>query len=313
MGIKLLNSFLRKTCPNALSTITFEELRGKSIAVDTLIYLYRFKSEKNLIENFYTMLLLFRQYDINAYFVFDGSKTEEKQQELLDRKHEKNRIKEEISQLKQKLTDETILEDSKKREIVKNIEELEKTCVSIRHTDIANIKRLIELNGYPIINAPYEADEYCGILCREKKVSGVLTEDMDLFAYGCFNVYRYMSLRKETMICYDIEKILSNLRIDFKTFREMCILSGTDYNTEFKKNNLYNIFTVYRDIHMYMRTNISSLYHYYKFPENTINELEKIHNMFNLTDKSADSFVETTYSTLRFVELKDFLRSFNFY
>ena len=62
-----------------------------------------------------------------------------------------------------------------------------------------------------------------------------------------------------------------------------------------------------------MRTNISSLYEYYKFSENTIKQLEKIHNMFNLTDKNTDSFVETTYSTLQFQELKEFLRQFNFY
>ena len=55
MGIKDLNAFLKEHTPNAVTNLHFNELSGKTVAVDTSIYLYKFmyKNERFLetVEN----------------------------------------------------------------------------------------------------------------------------------------------------------------------------------------------------------------------------------------------------------------------
>ena len=55
MGIPSLNYYIRKFCPNSVKDIHLEEFSGKTIVVDTSIYLYRFKGNGTIIENMYVM------------------------------------------------------------------------------------------------------------------------------------------------------------------------------------------------------------------------------------------------------------------
>ena len=74
--------------------------------------------------------------------------------------------------------------------------------------DIENIKNLIKSMGFQYIEAHGEADKLCAALVKKNKVYGVLTEDMDLFAYGCPVVFRYISLINHTIIQYNLKDIL---------------------------------------------------------------------------------------------------------
>ena len=53
---------------------------------------------------------------------------------------------------------------------------------------------------------------------------------MDLFLYGCPRVLRYLSLLNESMVLYNLSEILKELEISLNDFRQICVLSGTDYN-----------------------------------------------------------------------------------
>ena len=56
MGIPTLNKFLQNKCQNcddAIKCISLKQLKGKKVAVDTSIYLYRYESNGNLVEQFY--------------------------------------------------------------------------------------------------------------------------------------------------------------------------------------------------------------------------------------------------------------------
>ena len=57
MGVKLLSKFLKNECYNDTKKIHLSHLYGKKICIDTSIYLYRFKGQGMLIENFYVILL----------------------------------------------------------------------------------------------------------------------------------------------------------------------------------------------------------------------------------------------------------------
>jgi hypothetical protein len=68
-------------------------------------------------------------------------------------------------------------------------------------------------------------------LVLKKKVWACLSEDMDMFVYGCKRVLRYLSLLNHTVVLYNTKSILEELNLSMKEFREICVLSGTDYNT----------------------------------------------------------------------------------
>ena len=59
---------------------------------------------------------------------------------------------------------------------------------------------------------------------------------MDMFVYGCTKVIRYISLLNHTVVIYDVKGILNTLQMSQNDFREICVLSGTDYNIKTETN-----------------------------------------------------------------------------
>jgi 5'-3' exonuclease len=73
MGIKDLNRYFRSVSSNtSIQATHLSQLSGKRIAIDTSIYLYKFSGEGTLMESFYSMITIFRYYNITPLFVFDG-------------------------------------------------------------------------------------------------------------------------------------------------------------------------------------------------------------------------------------------------
>jgi hypothetical protein len=238
MGIRYLNRFLKENASPSIKLCRLAELSGKKIAVDISIYMYRFASENNLIENVYLMLSVFRHYNIIPIFVFDGKPPPEKHELLQKRKEDKQEAEEEYNKLKKSLELNTNMDESDKQEIIYNMDMLKKKFVSISKSDIEIVKNLIRYYGATYYDAPGEADELCAMLTIKDKVWACLSEDMDMFVYGCPRVIRYLSLLNHTAVIYDVKGILINLGITQKELREICILSGTDYNLECDDANI---------------------------------------------------------------------------
>jgi hypothetical protein len=51
-----------------------------------------------------------------------------------------------------------------------------------------------------------------------------------MFVYGCPRVLRHLNLLDETFTMYDMSQILNILGITMTEFRQICVVSGTDYN-----------------------------------------------------------------------------------
>jgi 5'-3' exonuclease len=115
-------------------------------------------------------------------------------------------------------------------EIVATMDQLKKQFVYITHEKIEKVKELIRAYGATYYDAPGEADELCALLVIKKKAWACLSEDMDLFVYGCNRVLRYLSLVNQSFVLYHTKGILESLNMTQKEFREICVLSGTDYN-----------------------------------------------------------------------------------
>jgi hypothetical protein len=236
MGIKHLNRFFRESASSAIKVISLSELSGKKIAVDISIYMHKYAAEDALIENMYAMLSIFRHYNIVPIFVFDGKPPAEKKELLWKRRNDRDAALMEYNKLKKVLEDNDIMEDMEKQEILGQMDILKRNFVTIKKNDTELVKQLIRAYGATYYDAPGEADELCALLTIKGKVWATLSEDMDMFVYGCPYVIRYLSLLNHNGVLYDMKQILSQLGLTQKELREICILSGTDYNSLHKEN-----------------------------------------------------------------------------
>ena len=230
MGIKHLNRFLRTECSNSIKFVSIAELTGKKIAIDISIYMYKFHADNVLIENIYLMLSIFRHYKITPIFVFDGKSPTEKKALLEKRRADKKAAEKQYNKLKKELSENNDIDEADKQEIISNMDLLKKQFVYITREKIEEVKDLIRAYGATYYDAPGEADELCAQLVIKNKVWACLSEDMDMFVYGCQRVIRYISLLNHTIVLYDNKEILNTLQMEQQELREICVISGTDYN-----------------------------------------------------------------------------------
>ena len=298
MGIKNLNKFLKENTKESIKLGHVSELNGKKIAIDISIYMYKFASEGTLIENMYLMLSIFRYYNVIPIFVFDGKPPAEKKELLKKRREDKKEAEEEFNELKNKLEINKNIEESEKQEIMNNMDMLKRKFVNVSKYDIENIKNLIRAYGATYYDAHGEADELCAMLTIKGKVWACLSEDMDMFVYGCPRVIRYLSLLNHTFVMYNMKGILTELGITQKELREICILSGTDYNCingdDAKNHSLYTTLKHFKKYHHNNKNNNNNNISFYNWLLNNttyINDYElliRIYDMFDLSKNYCD-------------------------
>ena len=294
MGIRHLNKYLRDKCPDSIRVLNMADLEGKRIAIDISIYLYKYEGDNMLLENMYLMLSIFRHHNIIPIFIFDGKPPPEKKELLIKRKEDKQEAQKEYEKLQKSLDNNDDFDDSEKQEIVATMDQLKKQFIHINKDKIESVKELIRAYGATYYDAPGEADELCALLVLKKKVWACLSEDMDLFVYGCPRVLRYFSLMNHNVVLYHMKGILDELSLNQQEFREICILSGTDYNINANTSlnvkggnsvNLHNtlkLFTKYKA----SDTKNSTFYEWLQTNSEYISDLDllkKINTMFDLS------------------------------
>ena len=229
MGIQYLNRHLRTKCFNEINQIPLSDLKGKKIAVDASIYMYRYEGDGGLIDGIYQLISLLRYYEIIPVFVFDGVAPPEKGELLKIRKVNKNEAELKYNDAKERLRkcskDEAL-------EIQAEMSALKKKFIRLKKKNIEKVKHLIKLFGITYYEADGEADQLCAKLVLKNKVYACLSEDMDMFVYGCPRVLRYLSLLNSTVVMYDFKAILNKLQLTNEEFQVICVLSGSDYNVK---------------------------------------------------------------------------------
>lgn len=229
MGIKHLNRFLLDNCSKkSITKIHLSKLSGKKLVIDVSIYLYKFLSENALLENMYLFVSILKKYGIIPIFIFDGKPPPEKKQLLIKRLLDKMEAEKKYLNIKGELLSET--NEEKKEEKIFEMELLKKQFIRIKDDDLCKVKQLFDAYGIRYFVAPSEADQLCGYLNNSEQVWGCISDDMDMFLYGCNYIIRHISLLNHTAVLYDRNKILSDLNMSSQIFNEIMILSGTDYN-----------------------------------------------------------------------------------
>lgn len=283
MGVKHMNRYMRDNCSTkSIKQISLSELSGKKIAVDISIYLYKYMGENTLIENIYLMISICRYYNIIPLFIFDGKPPTEKKELLMKRRENKLEAEREYNRLKANM--DSLEDESEKAELVSNMDVLKKQFIYIQREHINKVKSLIIAYGCSYYDAIGEADELCALLVIKKIVWACLSEDMDLFVYGCHRVLRNFSLLNHTAILYNTNEILSELNMSQKEFSEICVLSGTDYNIDDQED--HTIFSTIKLFRKYQKVKPGTDFCSWitKSHPNYIKDCESLEHVFKMFD-----------------------------
>jgi hypothetical protein len=244
MGIKNLNKFLIDNCKkSSIKRTHLSELESKTIVIDTSIYLYKFAADGTLLEHFYLMISIFHHYKIIPIFIFDGKPPKEKRALLIQRRN--LRLESEKQYQIKKAELEQVDDIDEKLELEKEIEILKRDATSISYDDLAIVKKLMTAYGVKYYCAEGEADILCAQMVLSGKAWGCMSDDMDMFLYGCNRVFRNFSLLHHNVMEYNMDAILEDLDMKLVAFREIAVLSGTDYNINLHID-IYILFVLYK-------------------------------------------------------------------
>lgn len=227
MGIKGLNQILKQQCPNCMHSISIESLHGKTIVVDASIYMYRFKGEGELISGIYHMVSILCYHKVIPIFIFDGIPPYEKKDELKLRQTAKQDIERMIHHLTDQMKNEPVEQE---HHTLTRIHELKRKCVKLTREDKQEVKKLLQHMGISYYQCEGESDPVCAHMVITNLAYACLSEDMDMFLYGCPHVLRYFSLLYSSVIQYELSNILKELDMSLFEFRIVCVLTSTDYN-----------------------------------------------------------------------------------
>jgi 5'-3' exonuclease len=108
--------------------------------------------------------------------------------------------------------------------------DLRKQCVRVRGCELTDVKRLMRAFDMRYIDADGESDNMCAQIVKLGIAHACMSDDMDMLLYDCPRVLRHFNINQETIVEYDLHQILAVLDVTISEFREICVLSGTDYN-----------------------------------------------------------------------------------
>jgi len=302
MGIRCLNRYFTQNCKkSSIEKKPLSYLRNKFIVIDISIYLYKYVSQNALHENIYQMISLFHKYNITPLFVFDGKPPPEKMDTLRNRRLLKAHAEEDYNSLDEKLNNTT---DSDLREsILQDMDQLKRQFVRVKEKDINSVKEIMDVFGVKYINANGEADKTCAAIQLNNNLNcyGCVSDDMDMFVYGCSRIIRHFSLINETILIYHRDDILNDLKIPFSLFKQIAILSGTDYNINENDVSLFETLKWFKEFEKSVTEENDYLkdYVFYKWLQKHtkyVTNYESLINIHTLFDIDIDIDIDSSIS-----------------
>ena len=80
--------------------------------------------------------------------------------------------------------------------------------IKITNEMMADAKKLVQLMGVPMIEAPGEAEAQCAEMCKMGLAFGTATEDMDALTFGSSYLLRGFNSKKEPITQVDLAQVL---------------------------------------------------------------------------------------------------------
>ncbi len=266
MGVKGLNALLKKYAAEAMSQVHISSYAFQKVAVDTSLYMFKYHAAfgDRWLSAFVTMVTCLRRHKVHPVFIFDTKAPEDKDEERKKRAERRERHADRITDLEDSLkryyetgaVDDLLTETYKKvasekvlrmflrgpkegadfdpKYVEEELDRMRGKVISITDGDFRTLKDLLRLMGVQAVQAPGEAEAHASYLCAVGHVDAVLTEDSDVLAYGCPRSLSKFDV--STGMCTEvlIGDVYRAMGLSYSTFVDLCILCGTDYNTNMK-------------------------------------------------------------------------------
>lgn len=227
MGIRGLNTIIKKYAPDAVQTFDISKYKNSRVAIDCSILLYKFKYASK-VENSHLVGLANRikfylMNGILPVFIFDGVPPEAKKVTLVKRQAAKEKMYMRLEELRAKEPETE--EESKATE--EEIQKILSQIIVIKKSHVDESKELLEKAGIPYCTAPEDAEKYCAFLQKNGLVDYTVTDDTDATTFGCPFILKTSINKNITEINTGL--ILERFEMTQDSFVDFCILSGCDY------------------------------------------------------------------------------------
>ncbi len=232
MGIRGLTGLLRWN-ETAAQTPDWTALRGKTVGIDILGFLYKAKAQKQSIFEYLAKLIVsLRRLGITPLPIFDGKPPSEKRNALKQRSE--LRVN---SDIKKKILErdlETVeLTNSHRLTIEKALRTLSLNSSFLTSEERDQAKQFFYACGVLCLNATGEADNAIAYFARRGDFAAVISNDLDFLARGVETLlvpaaYAYPG-DATGWTMYKLSSILQNLKFTYDQFLMMCVLMGCDY------------------------------------------------------------------------------------
>jgi len=234
MGIQLSSIIPKKE-------ISFDDLFGKKIAVDSSNMLFQFISSirqrdgnplmdsnghvTSHLVGIFSRITNLMSRKIKICFVFDGKPPDIKFKVKQEREYRKQ------------LAEERLEEAEEESEILKYSKQSSRLTSDI----IEESKELISALGLPYLQAPSEAEAQASYLCKNKDVDFVASSDFDCLIYQAPRLLTNLTLSQRKKLpsgdtvkispyVIELQDVLKTLSINNEQLLILSILIGTDYN-----------------------------------------------------------------------------------
>ncbi|MBI2105872.1 flap endonuclease-1 [Candidatus Woesearchaeota archaeon] len=237
MGVKL---------PGVLpvKTISWDDLKGKKIGVDSSNSLYQFLSSirqkdgtplmdskghvTSHLSGIFHRSLNLMQKGIKLVYIFDGKPPELKYQTQKERRERKEKAYEKYKEARDEEDTESMYKYSKQ-------------VTYLNNEMVEESKELIKAMGMPVIQSPSEADAQGAFMVERKDIDYFASSDADCLMHGCPRTIPNLTLSQTRKLpggkfvyiqpqVIELQDVLEHLGINQDQLIVMGILTGTDYN-----------------------------------------------------------------------------------
>ncbi|RLF91003.1 flap endonuclease-1 [Thermococci archaeon] len=225
--------------------IELESLYGRKVAIDALNAIYQFLSTirqrdgtplmdskgritSHLSGLFYRTINLM-EAGIKPAYVFDGKPPEFKKKELEKRKEAREEA-------------EVKWREALARGDIEEARKYAQRATKVNEMLIEDAKKLLELMGIPVVQAPSEGEAQAAYMASKSRVYASASQDYDSLLFGTPRLVRnltitgkrklpgrnvYVEVKPELVV---LDEVLSSLKLTREKLIELAILVGTDYN-----------------------------------------------------------------------------------
>jgi 5'-3' exonuclease len=260
MGIKGLRELLKKEIGEYEEKVSMNEFSNKKILIDAPFFICVYKASRKELyrEAFVNLIVKLLEHSIKPVFVFDGQSPKEKSLEKQKRNEKKSiqisRVKK-LEQDLEKFKTERYLSDDLRNACIKTsassiifksdnitysyakkcVEKIKSSILVITEEDFKTVKSILNVFGIPWIIADGEAEIFCSLLVKKGLADAVMTKDTDVLACRVPTMLYDVDLGNSEFTVIRIDTILEKIGLNEKSWLDLCIMCGTDFNSNIFK------------------------------------------------------------------------------